>query len=98
MECCLLLFVLPTQTVCRLRKLSSWSDKKELSRQIRFRLLQMQQMQRRQQRSNDLLVKATRAGGKLQLEQPRTANKVRPSVQAPVTHRYVVNRVEGCCR
>eukprot|EP00878_Enallax_costatus_P024652 GHUV01026328.1.p1 GENE.GHUV01026328.1~~GHUV01026328.1.p1 ORF type:complete len:361 (+),score=105.02 GHUV01026328.1:53-1084(+) len=71
----------------QLRKLKGWRDRKELSRQIRFRVLQMQQMQRRQQRTSDLLVKATRAGGKLQLEQPRTANRVRPSVQPPTSHR-----------
>jgi hypothetical protein len=47
----------------------------------------MQQMNRRQQRTSDLLCKATRAGGKLQLAQPRTATRVRPSVQPPVGHR-----------
>ncbi|KAF6261120.1 hypothetical protein COO60DRAFT_810130 [Scenedesmus sp. NREL 46B-D3] len=72
----------------RLRSLKGWRDRKELSRQIRFRLLQMQQMSRRQQRTSDLLCKATRAGGKMQLAQPRTATRVRPSVQPPVGHRY----------
>jgi hypothetical protein len=75
--------------VARLRSLKGWRDRKELSRQIRFRLLQMQQMNRRQQRTSDLLCKATRAGGKLQLAQPRTATRVRPSVQPPVGHRRV---------
>jgi hypothetical protein len=74
--------------VHRLRSLKGWRDRKELSRQIRFRLLQMQQMNRRQQRTSDLLCKATRAGGKLQLAQPRTATRVRPSVQPPVGHRW----------
>jgi hypothetical protein len=69
--------------------LKGWRDRKELSRQIRFRLLQMQQMNRRQQRTSDLLCKATRAGGKMQLKQPGTATRVRPSVQPPVGHRWV---------
>jgi hypothetical protein len=83
-------------TSCRLRGLKGWRDRKELSRQIRFRLLQMQQMNRRQQRTSDLLCKATRAGGKLQLAQPRTATRVRPSVQPPVGHRCVVLLLLRC--
>lgn len=72
----------------RLRKVKGWRNRKELSRQIRFRLLQMQQMTRRQHRTADLLCKATRAGGKLQLAPPRTARGLRPSVQPPMGHRY----------
>eukprot|EP00775_Hariotina_reticulata_P003525 gene3525-3794_t len=72
----------------RLRQVKGWRNRKELSRQIRFRLLQMQQMTRRQHRTADLLCKATRAGGKLQLAPPRTARGLRPSVQPPMGHRY----------
>jgi hypothetical protein len=37
---------------CRLSRLRTWRDRKELSRQIRFRMLQMRQMMRRQQRTS----------------------------------------------
>lgn len=36
----------------RLLRLRSWRERKELSRQIRFRMLQMRQMMRRQQRTS----------------------------------------------
>lgn len=43
----------------------------------------------------DLLCKATRAGGKLQMAQPRTATRVRPSVHPPVGHRCDLAVVRG---
>eukprot|EP00877_Chromochloris_zofingiensis_P013738 jgi/Chrzof1/8618/Cz03g17170.t1_TOC120[v5.2] len=73
-----------------LPKISNLCSKKEMHRQIRFRLLQLSQAARQQQQRADMLNKATKAGGKMMTQIPATANRTRPSVQPAPTHRYRV--------
>jgi hypothetical protein len=63
---------------------------RDLHRKACFRLLQLRQVLRRQQRVLDMHARATKAGAKVTPEMPRIAARARPAMHREATWRYRV--------